>query len=205
MLAAPAVRRCMPATSGGMLGLCGGDIPRTCSTGTGRHPTAELGGPSLVTNDAFIALVQRPVPGHRRGGDVRLMDKWLGINGRRMVMHDGHGHLASAAQAMRELFRVHEGYRAPSRLNRRLLRFTGFPSYAKCFNRQCTANDKRTDIRNTSPAQLMASADSGVLGARAVRGDREAVIVLGGTRTNWLRASARSWGGWDFSASRMIW
>jgi N-acetylglucosamine kinase-like BadF-type ATPase len=174
--------RCGPRdVAAGCFGLCGGDLPEDMAH-IRKEAVTPLGfhGPSLVTNDAFIALF------NDRWRDVGVAvtsgswTKWLGMHGRRMFMHDGVGHLGIRLQATRELTRVHEGYREPSPFTAALLRFTGFASYAEYFNRTVYGDGKREYIRHTTPAQAEALRRvPEFLAARASRGDREALVVLG--------------------------
>lgn len=174
--------RCRPwDVRAGCFGLCGGDLPEDMAH-IHREAVTPLGfnGPSLVTNDAFIALFND----RWRDAGIAVTSgswtKWLGMHGRRMFMHDGVGHLGIRLQATRELTRIHEGYRAPSPFTAALLRFTGFPSYAEYFNRTVYGDGKREYIRHTTPAQAeRLRRVPEFCAARAARRDPEALRVLG--------------------------
>lgn len=174
--------RCRPRdVRAGCFGLCGGDLPEDMAHLL-REAVTPLGfnGPSLVTNDAFIALFNDRWRDSGIAVTSGSWTKWLGMHGRRMFMHDGVGHLGIRLQATRELTRVHEGYREPSAFTAALLRFTGFPSYAEFFNRTVYGDGKRAYIRNTTPRQAEALRRiPEFLAARARRGDRETLAVLG--------------------------
>jgi len=164
----------------GCWGLCGGDLPEDMA-----HIEREavrplgLGGPSLVTNDAFIALFNDRWREAGLAVTSGSWTKWLGVRGGRVFMHDYVGHLGIRALATRELTLVHEGLRAPSRFTAALLRFARFRSYADYFNRTVYGDGKRGYIPHTTPAQAEALRRvPEFLAARARRGDREARRVL---------------------------
>lgn len=164
----------------GCWGLCGGDLPEDFDhIGREAIRPLKLGGPSLVTNDAFIALFND----RWRDRGIALTSgswtKWLGMNGPTMFMHDGHGHLGIRTITLFELFRVHENYRKPSAFTDALLRYIGFASYADAFNRQIYGDGKRAYIRHTTPAQHeRIRRIPEFLGRRCARGDREAYAMF---------------------------
>lgn len=160
----------------GCWGLCGGDLPEDM-----HHIEREairplgLGGPSLVTNDAFIALFNDRWRDRGVAVTSGSWTKWLGMNGKRMHMHDGIGHVGIRGIVTLELTRVHEGYRAPSLFTASLLTFLGFRSYADFFNRTIYGGDKRAYIRPTTPKQSEnIRRIPEFLEVRCRKGDREA-------------------------------
>jgi len=164
----------------GCWGLCGGDLPEDF---THIHRDAirplGLGGPSRVTNDAFIALFNDRWRDRGVAVTSGSWTKWLGLNGSATFMHDYAGHAGIRFIATRELTRVHEGLRSPDRFTAALLRFTGFPSYEEFFNRTIYGDDKRSYIRHTTPAQAARiTRIPEFLAAAARRGDRGARRVL---------------------------
>ncbi len=164
----------------GCWGLCGGDLPQDFfHIGREAIRPLGLGGPSLVTNDAFIALFND----RWREAGIAVTSgswtKWLGMHQGRMFMHDMHGHHGLRGITVLALTRVHEGLETPTRFTAALLRFLGFPSYAEFFNRQVYGDGKRVYIRHTTPAQHdRIRRIPEFLGKRGAAGDRGALAVL---------------------------
>lgn len=138
-----------------------------------------MGGPSLVTNDAFIAMFNDRYRDRGIAVTSGSWTKWLGMNGRKMFMHDGWGHVGIRGLAVQDLSRVYEGYRKPTAYTEALLQFIKFPSYGEFVRRTYFGDGKRSYIRNTTPAQHeRIHRIPEFLGTRSQRGDREAVAVF---------------------------
>ncbi len=138
----------------GCWGLCGGDLPEDMHE-IERHAIKPLGlgGPSLVTNDAFIALFNDRWRDRGVAVTSGSWTKWLGMNGKKMHMHDGIGHVGIRGLTTLELTRVHEGYRAPSAFTGRLLRYLGYKTCADHFNRTIYGGAKRAYIPSVTARQ----------------------------------------------------
>ncbi len=164
----------------GCWGLCGGDLPEDMrEINRQAIRPLKLGGPSLVTNDAFIALFNDRWRDRGVAVTSGSWTKWLGMNGTRMHMHDGIGHVGIRGLTTLELTRVHEGYRAPSPFTNRLLRYLGYPSYADHFNRTIYGGAKRAYIRAVTPRQSQQyTRIPEFLVQRCEARDREAVAVF---------------------------
>lgn len=138
-----------------------------------------FGGPSLVTNDAFIALFNDRYRSQGIAVTSGSWTKWLGMNGGRQFMHDGWGHVGIRGLAVQDLSRVYEGYRKPTAYTEALLRWIRFPSYGEFVRRTYFGDGKRSYIRTTTPAQHeRIRRIPEFLGLRCARGDREARAVF---------------------------
>lgn len=175
------IARCRPNDiKAGCFGLSGGDIPEDFD-----HLSREairplhLGGPSLVTNDAFIALFNDRYRDSGVAVTSGSWTKWLGMHRGRMFMHDGWGHLGLRDRAMVDLCRVAEGYRDPSPYTEALRRFLKLSSYEEYVRLKYYGEGRRAYVKNYTPLQLERQHRiPEFLTAQAARGSREALGVL---------------------------
>jgi hypothetical protein len=174
----------------GCFGLCGCDLPED-RVQLLRHAIGPLGlgGPSVVHNDAFIALF------NDRWRDDGLVitsgswHKWLGVRGRRTWMHDATHLKGLREMVLDHLIMIAEGFRGPDSFSRALSRHLGYRSSRDYLTRWLYGQEKRSFVGRVTPGQqrrarripewLSAAARRGSVGALRLLDGYAAVLAEG--------------------------
>ncbi len=173
--------RCAPRDiRAGCFGLCGGDIPEDfVHLQSKAVRPLRLGGPSLVTNDAFIALFNDRYRDTGVAVTSGSWTKWLGMHRGRMFMHDGWGHLGIRERALLDIGRIAEGYRPPTPFTEALRRFLKLRSYGEYIRLKYYGEGRRAYVPLLTAAQgEQQRRIPEFLRAQAGRGSREALAIL---------------------------